>query len=114
MKTGWRDGHWSTNSIDVEVEVPLIELWYPRLEGQCKTVEVGLMDVRAADSLRITYDFERDGWAILQASVFEWETDDKVCDEGWQEVAFIQAWGSQRIPSRELPHDKPDDEARNG
>ena len=73
-----------------------IDLWYPRIEGHPAFVEIGLMDVRAADSIRISYDFERDGWKVEQASTFEWEVDDKVCDPDWQEVAFIQAWGRER------------------
>jgi gentisate 1,2-dioxygenase len=54
------------------------------------------MDVRAADSIRISYDHERDGWKIEQASTFEWEANDTVCDPDWQEVAFVQAWGRER------------------
>jgi hypothetical protein len=73
-----------------------VDLWYPRVEGNPKFVEVGLMDVRAADSIRISYDHERDGWKIEQASTFEWEANDTVCDPDWQEVAFVQAWGRER------------------
>lgn len=74
-----------------------IDLWYPTVEPNPKFVEVGLMDVRAADSIRISYDFERDGWKIEQASTFEWEADDpKLGDPDWQEVAFIQAWGREK------------------
>jgi len=72
-----------------------IELWYPRLEGEKKYIRVGLMDVRAADDIRISYDFDRDGWVIEQASIFKWAGDDEVCNEGWAEVAFIQAWGRE-------------------
>jgi hypothetical protein len=76
-----------------------IDLWYPRVDENPAFVEVGLMDVRAADSIRISYDFERDGWKIEQASTFEWDVNDKVCDPDWQEVAFVQAWGRQRPSS---------------
>lgn len=79
------------NNARVHGRVLDIELWYPRIEN-IDTIEIGLVDVRAADSIRIRYDFERDGYAILQASVFEWPVDDKVCDADWQEVAFIPAW----------------------
>jgi hypothetical protein len=72
-----------------------LNLWYPRVAENPKFVELGLIDVRAADSICISYDFERDGWKIEQASVFEWAADDKVCDPGWKEVAFVQAWGLQ-------------------
>jgi hypothetical protein len=69
-----------------------LDLWYPRLDDRVKYLVVGLMDVRAADEIRISYDFDRDGWKIEQASTFEWGADDPVCDPDWKEVAFIKAW----------------------
>lgn len=72
-----------------------IDLWYPCVDGNPVFIEVGLMAVRAADSIRISYDFDRDGWKIEQASTFEWECDDKVCDPDWQEVAFVRAWARE-------------------
>lgn len=54
------------------------------------------MDLRAADDIRIEYDFGRDGWVIKQAQVFEWEIDDEICDPQWKEVAFIEAWASEK------------------
>jgi len=69
-----------------------INLWYPTVEGMLKKIEVGLMAVRAADSILIEYDFDRDGYSIKQASKFSWEADDIFCDPDWQEVSFIQAW----------------------
>ena len=76
---------------------PSIELFYPRSDGAAKYIEVGLMDVRAADGIRISYDFGRDGYIVEQASTFQWEVDDPVCDEDWQEVAFIQAWAREKV-----------------
>jgi hypothetical protein len=76
-----------------------VDLLYPRAaQGDPERVQfisVGLSDVRAADNIRISYDFVRDGWKIEQGSKFEWGADDKVCDPDWQEVAFIQAWGRE-------------------
>lgn len=86
-----------------------LDLWYPRVEGNPQFVELGLIDVRAADSIRISYDFERDGWKIEQASTFEWEADDKVCDPDWQEVAFVQAWGREKAMIARCKHRKPGD-----
>lgn len=77
------------------------ELCYPTLEGNVATLEVGLNDVRSADSLLISYDFERDGWSIKQASRFEWDADDDVCDPDWQEVAFVQSW-ARRVPGDDV------------
>jgi len=69
--------------------------FYPRQPSSVKYLEVELMDVRAADSIRISYDFDRDGSKIEQASKFEWDDDDSVCDSDWQEVAFIKAWARE-------------------
>lgn len=75
----------------------LVDLQYPRTPGSMfATVEVDMTEVRACDSIRITYDFDRDGWSIKQASTFSWDADDKVCDSDWQEVAFVQAWARER------------------
>lgn len=73
----------------------MVNLCYPRIDGNSKHVEVGLIDVRAADSIRVSYDFDRDGWKIEQALKFQWDTDDTICDRDWQEVAFVQAWARQ-------------------
>jgi hypothetical protein len=75
-----------------------VELMHPRIKGNVDTVEVNLCDVRAADGIRIRYDFARDGWSILQASRFEWELGEEP-DGDWQEVAFVQAW------AREVPEE---------
>ena len=74
------------------------DLWYPRVTGSggLQAVELGLTDVRVADSIRIEYDYERDGYVIKQASTFEWDPDDTVCDPDWQEVAFVKAWAREK------------------
>lgn len=72
-----------------------VELMYPRSNPITK-VQVGLCDVRAADSILIEYDFERDGWSIKQASIFSWKAENTVMDSDWQEVAFVQAWGREK------------------
>jgi len=71
-----------------------LDLFYPRAEDRVDTVEFGLCDTRAADSIRISYDFERDGYSIKQASKFCWATDEDN-DEDWQEVAFVEAWARE-------------------
>lgn len=73
-----------------------VDLWYPRNEGMPDSIQVGLVDVRAADDLLVRYDFERDGWVVLQASRFSWSDDDTECDPDWQEVAFLKAWGREK------------------
>ena len=72
-----------------------VEMWYPgvreRRTGKTPTVYIGLMDVRASDGIFVRYDFERDGWVIMQEPGKE--GDDCVEDTGPpQEVAFVQSW----------------------
>lgn len=61
-----------------------VELWYPRSTKPPHAVEVDLVDVRAADPIRITFDFERNGWLISRE-----------VEEGdgfhWVEAAFVRA-----------------------
>lgn len=70
-----------------------VDVWYPGTFGDggasaYHTVEIGLVDVRAADGLRIRYDLARDGWSIAQSDGAE--------QPDWQEVAFVPAWGRER------------------
>ena len=80
----------------MEKNIIFIELEYPRIEENKDKVQIGLVDVRAVDDILIEYDFERDGWMIKQASKFEWEINDKVCDPDWKEVVFIHAWDMEK------------------
>ena len=73
-----------------------IDLWYPDTsDATVRRFEIGLIDVRAADNIRVSYDKKRDGWKIEQASIFRFDVDDEVCDADWQEVAFVQAWARE-------------------
>ena len=72
-----------------------IPLFDPRI-SRIKKIEISLISTRAADSILIEYDLDRDGWVVRQASVFSWAADDENCDSDWQEVAFIQAWARER------------------
>lgn len=77
-----------------------IDLWYPphtaeqSKPGEIQSMVIGLQHVRAADEIRVSYDFVRNGWIIEQASKFEWNITDVVCDRCWKEVSFLKAWGS--------------------
>lgn len=84
-----------------DCETPTHEyiMWsYPEIYDRSKqsTLTISLGHTRAADNIRIKYDSERDGWVIEQASVFEWNKDDSVCDPNWQEVAFVKAWAREK------------------
>lgn len=73
-----------------------VDLWYPRLDDSpCAEVRIGLMDVRAADGIRVHYDFDRDGWVIRQERMVEIMGGNGVASkdpEEWVEVAFVPAW----------------------
>jgi hypothetical protein len=74
-----------------------IDLWYPDVpETEVRKFVIGLMDVRATDGIRVSYDKARNGWKIEQASTFMWEIDDEVCDPDWQEVAFVESWAREK------------------
>ena len=68
-----------------------IDLWYPNVEGNPKSVTVCLVTVRAANDLNIGYDFSRDGWVVkMQPSR---DGDGMMEDVGEPiEVAFVDAW----------------------
>lgn len=68
-------------------DVVTICLQYPR-NSQHKSIEIDLEDVRAADNIRVSYDFDRDGWKIEQDKKAHLDG----IDEEWVEVSFIQAW----------------------
>lgn len=67
-------------------------LWYPRVDGNGSSVAVSLYDVRAADDLRISYDFERDGWSIARG------------EKPDAEVAFVPAWDEDGTSIGEVSH----------
>lgn len=71
-----------------------LDLFYPREPDLINEIQIGLCDVRAADSLRISYDFARDGWVIRQQESLGKGKDP---DEGeWREVYFAEAWALER------------------
>lgn len=70
-----------------------LEINYPR-RNEIDTVEIGLCDVRSSDNIRIKYDFERDGWIILQPRGYHPKLSENSYDyaEEWIESAFCPAW----------------------
>jgi hypothetical protein len=43
-----------------------VHLWYPQIEGRPKALRIGLIDVRYAPDIQVSYDFERNGWVIKE------------------------------------------------
>ncbi len=72
----------------------LIDLWYPRIEGNTHTIEIGLIDVRASDGLQIKFDFDRNGWVVLQPRTVWTPRDDgyEEEEEEWAEVGFFPSY----------------------
>lgn len=70
-----------------------IDLEYPRLENRPDKILISLMDVRAADSIEVSYDFDRDGWVIKMDKTKDMDGYMETLEEK-QEVAFIPAWNN--------------------
>lgn len=68
-----------------------VDLVYPR-SNRIKHVEVGLIDVRASDGVRISYDYERDGWVIEQPRSRQAGEDIVDFRTAWIETAFVRSW----------------------
>lgn len=72
-----------------------VSLSYPRQPGEADTIDLDLEDVRAARSIRVQYDFERDGYVIGAQRDPGRSGPDAGClddDERFFEVAFVPAW----------------------
>ena len=69
--------------------------FYPRC-NQVRFLEVDISDVRASDGVRVSYDFERDGYVIEQPCANYWFEGDEMIPSGdkreWKEVGFFQSW----------------------
>jgi hypothetical protein len=71
-----------------------VELSYPRIEGKHNCIDIDLLDVRASDGIRVMYDFDRDGWVIMQPRVTHPRESDNSYGyhEEWIETAFVQSY----------------------
>jgi len=58
---------------------------YPRNDKKINEIEISLSDVRASDGIKINYDFDRDGYVIMQPYYVDGE-------EHWKEVGFFMSW----------------------
>lgn len=67
-----------------------VTMCYPSREKPTR-VTVGIMDVRAANSIAIEYDFKRDGYVIRMDRTKCYGTGCDVVEED-VEVAFVPAW----------------------
>lgn len=78
-----------------------VDLHRTEQESNTQYIEVGLMDVRASDCIRISYDFARDGWVIAQAAYCAKTMPGVVLGPfDWKEVAFVESWAREADPTR--------------
>lgn len=75
----------------VDVDTISVDLWYPRNENRYKKIVISLMDVRAANDITISYDFDRDGW-VIESDLHNPLIVDEEQSEELHEVAFITSW----------------------
>lgn len=71
-----------------------VNMWYPGVKGPgtISEVRVGIVDTRAADDIVVRYDFDRDGYVVLQERSVE---DGYGGIDGTGEMverAFVPAW----------------------
>ena len=82
------------NKVNVEIwgNILMTEFSYPRVEkDKIQKIQIGLEDVRAADSIEVEFDFERDGYIIRMDKTKNFDSMAEVIKEK-EEVAFIPAW----------------------
>ncbi|KQP94127.1 hypothetical protein ASF60_13565 [Methylobacterium sp. Leaf113] len=80
-----------------------VELTYPNITVDgCRHIHVNQESVRASDGIRLSYDYDRDGWSIEQQVMIDLGgcMDTPNPDE-WVEVAFVRSWGLVREPNGE-------------
>ncbi|MCK2055278.1 hypothetical protein [Methylobacterium sp. 37f] len=87
-------------NFDVEVygDVLNVNLTYPNITiDGCRHVHVNQESVRASDGIRLSYDYDRDGWSIQQQVCVD--LGDRIYTpnpDEWVEVSFVQSWSLMR------------------
>lgn len=73
-----------------------VDLWYPTVGADCRAVEVHLMCVRAANSLRVRFDHDRNGYVLEMEDILAHESHPNACSQlntpSYSEVGFVAAW----------------------
>jgi hypothetical protein len=81
-----------------EGDTLLVGLTYPEntVDG-CRHVHVNQESTRASDGVRMSHDYDRDGWSIQQqVHVRMGGMLDTPNPDEWIEVAFVQSWSLVR------------------
>lgn len=83
----------------VKADVFQIPLYYPRVEGQISAFEIGLIDRKSVNGIRLSYDYIREGWVIKQNQ----DSEGILAEEYWEEVAFIDS--QSQSPGTEVEYE---------
>ena len=87
-------------TIDEYGDTIQVDLAYSNVEPKKKIqyVGVGISHVRASDGIRISYDYERDGYVIEQPYTIEVDKGSFIdCEQHWKETAFVESWGLENL-----------------
>lgn len=76
-----------TEPIQHQEGILYVDIWYPKTPAP--KVEVDLVHVRAADPIRVSFDFPRNVWVIEQPYYRKDEHGEDT--EDWREVTTINA-----------------------
>ena len=98
-----------------------VNLFYPRVDDNPEVIHITLYDVRAANSIQVRFDFDRNGWSI-GSDLYDpdekwWEKSQEELDaiseqpQVIHEVAFVDAWplkgeprgGTEHPPGPDVP-----------
>lgn len=97
------------SQVQVRGNVAHYDIWYPR-SSDVDTAQIGLVCVRASDDIRVTFDFDRDGWSIQQeVSVDEPCGTCSYATGEWVEVYFAPAWALRRGAADSPTPQEPED-----
>lgn len=78
--------------IDAQGPIPCIDLWYPGPDNENPVeIQVGLSHVRAADDVRIKFDFARNEWVISRLFAVK-GPDGRPEDWVWRETHALDAY----------------------
>lgn len=69
----------------------MVELWYPT-DAEPQQVTISLYHVRAADDVRVRFDFARNGWRVSMDRTVAIPGGGRDVVEPDVEVAFVPAW----------------------
>lgn len=108
-KSDYRENNFDVTRWPGKNDTLSVNLTYPNIgENRVQYVEINQESVRASDGIRVTYDYDRDGWSIQQPQTTQTLSDIKgdiwsyEHSESWIETAFVQSWAFEEIEDNSL------------